>query len=422
MPTTAEASDSADRGAHPHHLASRCRCGLTMVLFTTLLASGLIVSCAVLLPQEFVGMEQSRVLQDTYSRSTSKTSALFEQTVFQNVSARAMADMLQQLSTDLAEDMMARAERSSMTVLNILQSQGQVDIADQNNLIGAMAFFELARESLYGFPFSRRIKFGRSSSFDPSRPSLGWMKVGFASGQAVTVEIRRNATGQMVAATYISQLPGEPWAMRFPMSLVTGFVNGSAPGDGEHVRRLEPRTWCQFSKQEEHARAATTQPGTQVELRPAWSRIIDSKRLGPIISLGTPIAFCGNYSCLSGIVEIGIRLQLIAHYLLDSMMLVRYVLDARRRQFALFIIDISNQSQDAQRGLLISAYQYGADLPGKLVNATDANSSLISSTSKALFFAYWHVVCRLGGEAHVRFPTTPHRRRNSKAGSLSKPG
>eukprot|EP00930_Biecheleria_cincta_P010063 TRINITY_DN11198_c0_g1_i3.p1 TRINITY_DN11198_c0_g1~~TRINITY_DN11198_c0_g1_i3.p1 ORF type:complete len:423 (-),score=48.08 TRINITY_DN11198_c0_g1_i3:370-1638(-) len=422
MPTTAEASDSADRGAHPHHLASRCRCGLTMVLFTTLLASGLIVSCAVLLPQEFVGMEQSRVLQDTYSRSTSKTSALFEQTVFQNVSARAMADMLQQLSTDLAEDMMARAERSSMTVLNILQSQGQVDIADQNNLIGAMAFFELARESLYGFPFSRRIKFGRSSSFDPVRHCLGWMRVGFARGQAVSVEVRRNGTGQIVAATYTSQLPGKMSALECPINLVTGLVNGTAPCDGEPVRPLEPRRWSQYRKQEEHARAATTQPGTQVELRPAWSRIIDSKRLGPIISLGTPIAFCGNYSCLSGIVEIGIRLQLIAHYLLDSMMLVRYVLDARRRQFALFIIDISNQSQDAQRGLLISAYQYGADLPGKLVNATDANSSLISSTSKALFFAYWHVVCRLGGEAHVRFPTTPHRRRNSKAGSLSKPG
>eukprot|EP00930_Biecheleria_cincta_P010070 TRINITY_DN11198_c0_g2_i6.p1 TRINITY_DN11198_c0_g2~~TRINITY_DN11198_c0_g2_i6.p1 ORF type:complete len:874 (-),score=126.68 TRINITY_DN11198_c0_g2_i6:645-3059(-) len=331
-------------------------------------------------------MARSRELQDAYSRSTRKTTALLEQTVFHNVSVRAMTGILHQLSSSLAEDIIVSAQRSSMTLLNVLDSQGQVDMAGQNGFIGALALLELSGESLYAFPVRRRVEFGRSSSsFDTVRDFLGWIRVGFAGGRAVSVAVRRNATGQTVAATYISQLPGKSSALKYPIDLITGFVNVSAPGNGEPVRPLEPRTWYHYSKQEEHARAAAAQPGAHVELLPAWSPIIEDKRLRPSISLGTPIAFCGNYSCLSGVVEIGIRLWHMASYLRDFMVLVRYLLDAKRLQSAVFIIDISRQNLESQRELLIGAYEYGSDYPGNLVNATDANSSVVRSASKALF-------------------------------------
>ncbi|CAJ1456409.1 unnamed protein product, partial [Effrenium voratum] len=118
------------------------------------------------------------------------------------------------------------------------------------------------------------------------------------------------------------------------------------------------------------------------------------------LSWTSPLAICGNYSCMDGVVAADTTLDLVSYELALAWIRLQSNLRGPPWSFELsssnssiFVVKQMSPSFQHQEGLLIGASDFNTALEeGKLINATESPSKLVSATAKAVLerFGAWN--------------------------------
>ncbi|CAL1161730.1 unnamed protein product [Cladocopium goreaui] len=118
------------------------------------------------------------------------------------------------------------------------------------------------------------------------------------------------------------------------------------------------------------------------------------------LSWTTPLAMCGNYSCVDGVVAADTTLDLVSYelalawYRLQSNLLgAPWSFELSEQNSSIFIVKQMAPMFPEQEGLLIGASDFHSALvEGKLIDASDSPSKIVAATAKAVLqrFGAWN--------------------------------
>jgi len=134
----------------------------------------------------------------------------------------------------------------------------------------------------------------------------------------------------------------------------------------------------------------------------AWSGIHDLSGGPAMLSWTAPIAYCGNYSCLEGVVAASITVHSVNYWCRNAWMDLRRMLAGPPYNFqisennsAVFVVSQDSRSQD-QEGMIIGWFQ-GQSSDATMLNlhkAVNSRHGIVRRTSKAILdkFGSWNTM------------------------------
>lgn len=368
--------------------APKCRCTFQTALLSTILASTILACLAMLVPVAIVHNNLVSELLKSIEEITHQHQVELRTLINDNVTGGAYNSALGTIRGIVNTSVLWQVQSEMDTLWMFMLNQQRMTswtakLPYERMVIANLSYLQINadwRHSLYN-PFSR------------------WMKVSWETGEQTACSMTQNASKMqplVFAYDKAANSNRTKWAIdratgqRIEPPLLEMDINLRDPG---------------YLIQVEVGKEATSMPGP---LRRMWSPLwnfYDDGQLG--LSWTAPIAYCGNYSCMEGVMSVEITVSYISSLCAEEHVRLRTLLSMAAYKFpigetnsSVFIVNHVSKRAENQQGLLIGASQFDGKSKQNVSNvtindqtqATDSPQKIVQATSLAikLLFGAWN--------------------------------